>query len=248
MLSGAAEGFEISGALARQKAGQDLGEALGLSSSSITISASLDEALGDAEVLIDFTHPSVVKGNVLAALSRGVSVVVGTSGLGAEDFHEIESEALARGRGVIAAGNFSLTAALAKRFALLASDHIPHWELIDYAHGSKVDAPSGTVRELAESLGERNANQLIRPIDEVLGPREARGAQIGGTPVHSLRLPSYVVSFEALFGLPHERLTIRHDAGSGAEPYVGGALLAARRAAEVKGLIRGLDTLLFDAG
>jgi 4-hydroxy-tetrahydrodipicolinate reductase len=63
--------------------------------------------------------------------------------------------------------------------------------------------------------------------------------------VHSIRLPSYLVSFEAIFGLPDERLTIRHDSGSGAEPYVNGTLLAAKRAVTTRGLVRGLDTLLF---
>lgn len=70
---------------------------------------------------------------------------------------------------------------------------------------------------------------------------------VAGTQVHSLRLPGYVLAFETLFGLPDERLTIRHDAGSGAEPYIGGTLLAAERVLAVTGLVRGLDTLLFGA-
>ena len=248
ILTGQAQGFEISGALARAAAGRDLGEELGLPPASVAITSNLSQALAGAEVLIDYTSPSSVKGHALAALEAGVSVVIGTSGLTAEDYAELERVALAQGRGVVAAGNFSITAALAKHFALLASDHIPHWEVLDYASGSKVDAPSGTTRELAEALGDRNQNRLLRPIEEVIGPKEARGAQIGGTPVHSVRLPSYVVSFEALFGLPNERLTIRHDSGTGAEPYVGGTLLAAKRALGLRGLIRGLDTLLFAEG
>src|ERR1700726_4063302 len=70
---------------------------------------------------------------------------------------------------------------------------------------------------------------------------EARGATIEGTQVHSLRLPGYVIAFETIFGLPDERLSIRHDAGSGAGPYVSGTLLAARKVLEVSGLVRGLD-------
>ena len=245
ILSGQATGFEVSGALARSKAGQDLGAALGLAPAEVEIQANLADALEGADVLIDYTSAAVVKGHALTAIERGVAVVIGTSGLDAGDYAEIEAAALARGCGVVAAGNFSLTAALAKHFALLASDHLPHWEVIDYAKGQKEDAPSGTTRELAEALGARNDNKLLRPIEEVIGPHEARGAQVAGTPVHSIRLPGYVVSFEALFGLPNERLTIRHDSGAGAEPYVGGTLLAAKRAVETEGLIRGLDTLLF---
>jgi dihydrodipicolinate reductase len=83
-----------------------------------------------------------------------VAVVIGTSGLTAADFEEIDAAARDRGVGVIAAGNFSLTAAMAQAGALLAARHLPSWEVIDYASAGKPDAPSGTARELAERLGE----------------------------------------------------------------------------------------------
>ena len=238
--------FELVGAVARRAAGQDVGSALGREPSGVLICESIGEALGDhTDVLIDYTHPGVVRHNVEVALSGGVRAVIGTSGLTGESYEHIDRLAQDRGVGVIAAGNFSLTAALAKHFAGIAARHIPHWEIIDYAHGDKPDAPSGTTRELAEYLADISSNQLEYPVDQTLGERDARGATIGGTQVHSIRLPGYVISFETVFGLPNERLSIRHDAGSGAEPYVTGTLLAAQRAMEVRGLIRGLDTLLF---
>jgi 4-hydroxy-tetrahydrodipicolinate reductase len=86
------------------------------------------------------------------------------------------------------------------------------------------------------------------PIEELHGPQEARGATVGGTQVHSVRLPSFVVSTEVVFGLPGERLSIRHDAGDSPEPYVAGTLLAVRRAPALVGLTRGLDTLLLGSG
>jgi 4-hydroxy-tetrahydrodipicolinate reductase len=172
--------------------------------------------------------------------------VVGTSGLTAEDYAEIDRTATERKLGVIAAGNFSITAALLKHFAQIAAAYIPSWEIIDYAHADKVDAPSGTTRELAEELAKIAQNQLAVPLDNTIGPREARGASIAGTQVHSIRLSGYVIAFETIFGLPDERLTIRHDAGSGAEPYVAGTLLAATKVMTVTGLVRGLDRLLFD--
>jgi 4-hydroxy-tetrahydrodipicolinate reductase len=104
--------------------------------------------------------------------------------------------------------------------------------------------PSGTSRELAERLGQVRAPEIAFPIEDLHGPREARGATVAGSQVHSVRLPGFVVSTEVVFGLPDERLTIRHDAGGTPEPYVAGTLLAARRAPEVAGLIRGLDALL----
>jgi hypothetical protein len=112
-------------------------------------------------------------------------------------------------------------------------------------NADKPDAPSGTARELAEALGEVAQNQPAVPVERTHGSREARGACIAGTQVHWVRLPGIVLAFETIFGLPDERLTIRHDAGKGAEPYVNGTLLAVRRVMQVTGLVRGLDRLLF---
>jgi 4-hydroxy-tetrahydrodipicolinate reductase len=176
-----------------------------------------------------------------------VAVVVGTSGLTAADFEEIDAAARERGVGVVASGNFSLTAAMCQAGALLAARHLPQWEVIDYASAGKPDVPSGTARELAERLGEVRRPELGHPLDELHGPREARGATVGGAQVHSVRLPSFAVSTEVVFALPDERLSIRHDAGSSASPYVAGTLLAARAAPGRVGVTRGLDTLLLGA-
>lgn len=239
--------FQLVGAVARQKAGTDIGEILGKANVGIKVVASIEEALATpTDVLIDYTKPDVVKANVLYALDKGVRVVIGTSGLNANDYQEIVQHAESKKLGVVAAGNFSITAALAKHFALIASKYLPSWEIIDYASAGKIDAPSGTVLELAEELGNVAKNQLAVPIEQTFGAKETRGATIGGAQVHSLRLPSYVIAFETIFGLPDERLTIRHDAGTGAEPYVAGTLLAAKKVLEINGLVRGLDHLLFD--
>jgi 4-hydroxy-tetrahydrodipicolinate reductase len=145
---------------------------------------------------------------------------------------------------VVAAGNFSLTAALLLRSAVDAARHLGAWEVIDYASAGKPDAPSGTARELAERLHAVRDPALGVPIDEVLGEREARGATVAGTQVHSVRLPSFVVSTEVVFAAEGERLSIRHDAGETPAPYVAGTLLAVRAAPEQVGLVRGLDRLL----
>jgi|SRR5690242_3367127 len=202
------------------------------------------EGAGDVDVLIDYTSHDVVKMHTLVAVERGVGVVVGTSGLTAEDYDQIAAAAESRGVGVIAAGNFSITAALAQAAALLAAKHLPHWEIVDYASDTKPDAPSGTARELAERLGRVRRPEVAVPVEETAGERLARGATIEGTQVHSLRLPSFSVSTEIVFALPDERLSIRHDAGGSAGPYVAGTLLAARAVPQVRGLVRGLETLL----
>lgn len=199
-----------------------------------------------ADVLVDFTHASAVHANVRAALERGVGGVVGSSGLRAEDYAELDVLARKQGVGVVAAGNFSLAAALVLRFATEAARHFDTWEVIDYASAGKEDAPSGTARELAERLETVRRPVLEVPVEDVLGARDARGAAVAGTQVHSVRLPGFVVSTEVVFASGGERLTLRHDAGPTPEPYVAGTLLAIRAVPGLVGLTRGLDRILGD--
>lgn len=239
----AADDLELTAAVARSSAGSDLGTALGGAPLGVRVAGSVAEALDDVDVLIEYTSHESVGAHVHTALERGVHVVVGSSGLTAEDFAAIDTAARGRGLGVVAAGNFSLTAAMAQAAALLVARHLPHWEIVDYAGAGKRDVPSGTARELAERLGaQRTGPAPGRP--DVDGPREARGATIGGAQVHSLRVPGFLLATEVVFGLEDERLTIRSDAGPTATPYVAGTLLAARAVPGLVGLTRGLDTLL----
>jgi 4-hydroxy-tetrahydrodipicolinate reductase len=227
----AADDLELVAGVSRSAAGRD------------GVYASVAEALDAVatDVLVDYTAANAVRANVLAALERGVAVVVGSSGLTADDYDEVDAKARAAGVGAIAAGNFSLLAALLLRSAEQVARHVRAWEVVDYASATKPDVPSGTARELAERLGEA---QLGRPLDELIGPREARGATVAGTQVHSVRLPSFVVSTEVVFAATGERLSLRHDAGESAQPYVAGTLLAIRAVTDRVGLTRGLDSLL----
>ena len=145
---------------------------------------------------------------------------------------------------MVAAGNFSLTAAMLLRAAAHAARHLGAWEVIDFASAGKADAPSGTARELAERLDEVRPPEVGVPVADVVGPVGARGATVAGTQVHSVRLPSFVVSTEVVFAAEGERLTIRHDAGETPAPYVAGTLLAIRAVVGRVGLTRGLDRLL----
>lgn len=241
-----ADDLELVAAVAPNSAGRDIGEVLGRGPVGVEISADLAGALATpCDVLIDYTHPSAVMEHTLAGIAAGVAVVVGTSGLTAADYEKIAVAARAAGTGVIAAGNFALTAALLQHFALIAAEHIDHFEVIDYAGATKPDAPSGTAGELAERLGQVRRPAMEVSLDSMHGPREIRGADIGGVQTHALRLPSFTASVEIVFGIPGARLTMRHDAGDSAQPYVDGTLLAARRVRGVKGLLRGLDRLLF---
>jgi 4-hydroxy-tetrahydrodipicolinate reductase len=234
----------LKSAIARRAAGQDLGAALGREPLGVPVYADVADALDDVDVLVEFTSHHGAKELALAAIARGVAVVMGSSGMTAGDFAQVDAAAREAGVGAVAAGNFSLTAAMMLAGAELAARHIAHWEIVDYASATKPDAPSGTAQELAERLHEVRDAQVDLPVDQVAGRPEARGAAIAGSQVHSLRLPSFVVSTEVVFAAQDERLSIRHDAGSTPAPYVGGVLLAVRRARGHVGLVRGLDRLL----
>ena len=240
-----ADDLALVAAVARRHAGQKLGDVLGERRLTAPIFASATEALTlPCDVFVEYTNPGSAKANILAALEHGAHVVVGTSGLTDADYTQIDAVARERQRGVLACGNFALTMVLLQKFAVMAAKYIPQWEIIDYAYEGKPDAPSGTVRELAGQLGEVRQPALGLPLEQTVGMRETRGGTLAGTQVHAVRLPGFVLGAEVIFGMPDQTLTLRHNAGNSAKPYVDGALLAIRKVSGLIGLHRGLDTVL----
>ena len=242
---GASTDISLVAAVSRTQAGRRLDEVLGDPRVSCPIYACAEEALASrCDVFVEYTRPETAKANALAAVEHGAHVVVGTSGLTEQDYAEIDAAARAHGRGVLAVGNFALTVVLMQKFAEMAAKLIPQWEIIDYAHDDKVDAPSGTARELAARLSRVRRPEPTVTVEQTVGQREARGATLAGSQVHSVRLPGFVISAEVVFGMPDQRLAIRHDSGSSARPYVDGALIAIRHVSTLLGVHRGLDTVL----
>jgi 4-hydroxy-tetrahydrodipicolinate reductase len=231
--------------VSRRHAGQDLGEVLGLGALNIPLFGDISSALAvDSDILFEYTKPDSGKSNVLKALEGGRNVIIGTSGLTTTDYAEIEAMALKLNRSVLAVGNFAMTVVLLEKFAEMAAKYLDHWEILDFAHADKIDAPSGTARELAEKLSHIKESKKDIALDKIRGAVESRGADLQGTQVHSIRLPGYVIGIEAHFGKDDERLVLRHESGSSARPYVDGAMLAIRNLAKVRGLQRGLDKIL----
>ncbi|HEU0296654.1 MAG TPA: 4-hydroxy-tetrahydrodipicolinate reductase [Anaerolineales bacterium] len=232
-------------AVSRTHAGQVLGDVLAEPRLTCPIFANAEEALAKpCDMFFEFTKPDVAKSNVLTALEGGAHVVIGTSGLTDADYDEIAAAAEGHQRGVLAVGNFALTVVLLQKFAEIAARFIPQWEIIDYAHDDKKDSPSGTVRELAYRLSKVRDSKLTVPLEQTQGVPETRGARMSGSQVHSVRLPGYTISAEVIFGMPDQKLTIRHDSGTSAQPYMDGALLAIRKVNTFVGLRRGLDSIL----
>ena len=232
-----ARDLTLCAAVGKRGVGQSLG--------GIAVDGDLKSALAHAkaDVVIDYTHPDVVKDHVRQAVAAGCHVVIGTSGLSDADYIEIDGWARAQGVGVFAAGNFSLTAALLQHFAVVAAQQMPHWEILDYAADTKPDAPSGTARELAYQLAQVAKPEWSVPVELTKGLKEARGAALNGSQMHSVRVPGYYSAVQAVFGAAGERLELHHESTSYA-PYVTGTLLAARKVSGFKGLKRGMSMLL----
>ena len=240
------KGMQLAGGLSRFNKQENLAEILDFGNDEIPLFGTIEEALEqvDFDVLVEFTKPDIAKKNILSALNKGKKVVVGTSGLTNEDYTEIEKAANDNNTSVLAAGNFAITAALLFKFASIAAQYIPNYELIDYASQNKVDAPSGSVAELAHRLSGIQQSNITVPVKDTIGSKETRGADIEGVQVHAVRLPGHVLGIEAIFGMPDEKLILRHDAGNSAEPYVKGAILAIEKVSTFKGLKRGLDAVM----
>lgn len=232
-------------AISRTHAQNNLGDVLNESSINCPIYATAKEALSHpCDVFFEYTKPDIAKFNVLSALEHSANVVIGTSGLTDEDYAEITTASEKYKKGVLAVGNFALTVVLLQKFAEVAAKYIPQWEIIDYASDKKKDTPSGTVQELVHRLSSIRTSELTVPIEQNQGVTETRGARINGSQVHSIRLPSYSISAEIIFAMPDQKLSIRHDSGSSAQPYIDGALLAIRKVNGLVGLHRGLDKVL----
>jgi 4-hydroxy-tetrahydrodipicolinate reductase len=240
-----AEDLELVGAVSRTEAGRSLAEVLNDARLAVPIHASAAQALQTpCDIFVDYTSPESVEAHVLAAIASGAHVVIGTSGVTEDQFGKIDNAARQRGVGALAVGNFAITAVLLQHFAEIAAKHLPAWEIIEYGPSRKPDAPSGTARQLANRLASIRRPETDVPIERTQGMREARGASFEGSQIHSVRLPGFVSSVEILFGLPDERLSIRHDSGSGAGPYIAGTLLAIREVNGFTGLKRGLDSVM----
>lgn len=208
-----------------------------------TLAEALDAA--DVDVLVDFTQPNVVAGNLSVALPRGVDCVVGTTGLSNETLEGLAASA-APGTCLFYAPNFTTGAVLMMEFAKAAAPYFPEAEVIEYHHCNKKDAPSGTAVRTAEIIAEARAPRVSEAPGretEIAGAEGARGALIDGVPIHSVRSMGFVASQEVIFGSLGQTLTIRHDSWDRTS-YMPGVLLGIRSVGNRDGLIVGLENFM----
>lgn len=199
-----------------------------------------------AQVAVDFTVPSATEGNVHALVDAGVHLVVGTTGWTDESLARVHDHLADRpGVGVLVAPNFALGAVLAMAFAARAARWFESVEVIELHHPDKVDAPSGTARHTASAIAAARAAAGVGPVPDATTQalEGARGADVDGIRVHSVRLRGLVAHEEILLGNAGEQLTIRHDSFDRVS-FMPGVLLAVRQVGSRPGLTVGLDQLL----
>lgn len=213
-------------------AGVDAGDALAQFANSQT------------QVVVDFTHPDVVMDNLKFLIESGINAVVGTTGFTDERIAQVEQWLAAKPEvAVLIAPNFAIGAVLSMQFAKQAARFFESVEVIELHHPHKADAPSGTAVRTARLIAEARKGLPPNPDATSTGLEGARGADVDGIPVHSIRLSGLVAHQEILFGTQGETLTIRHDSLDRTS-FVPGVLLGVRHVHERPGLTVGIEPLL----
>jgi 4-hydroxy-tetrahydrodipicolinate reductase len=239
------EDMMIVAALGRaNQIGRDAGEVAGTGAVKVKITESLDEALSaGTDVLVDFAPGAAAVAHARAAITSGVSPVIGGTGMSSQEINELTGFCEARRVGAVIAPNFAIGAVLMMEFSRQAARYFPHVEIIELHHDRKRDAPSGTAVKTASLIA---AGRVISPAPAVTEEEivaGARGGRAEGVRVHSVRLPGLVAHQEVIFGGPGQTLTIRHDSIN-EESFMPGLLLAVRKVRSLPGLVYGLEKLL----
>jgi 4-hydroxy-tetrahydrodipicolinate reductase len=206
-----------------------------------TLEAALERS--QPEVVIDFTHATATLPFARAALPRGVSMVIGTTGLPQEHIAEIEALSKQHRVGCVLAPNFALSAVLLMYLARLAAPYFDHVEVIELHHDQKRDAPSGTALATALQMAQARGRPFVLPVTEKETVPGTRGGAVEGVAIHSVRLPGLVAHQEVVFGAQGQTLTLRQDSTS-RESFLPGILLAVKQVRSLDRLVVGLEPLL----
>ena len=226
--------------------GMDVGFVVGVPRVGVDITGPLDTEFlrgSRADVLVDFTNPQSVLKNAKTAIIAGVVPVIGTTGLDEAEIDEIRALVKKENVGAFLAPNFAIGAILMMRFARETAKYFPNVDIIELHHDQKLDAPSGTAIKTAEVMLEVREPMVQGHPNEYEKIPGARGADIGGIHIHSVRLPGLIAHQEVIFGGLGQSLIIRHDAFS-RETYMPGVMLAIRKATELTDLVIGLENFL----
>lgn len=199
-----------------------------------------------AEVVVDFTTPAAVMGNLEFCIGHGIHCVVGTTGFDEERYEQVRRWcADAEGVGVLIAPNFAISAVLTMAFAKQAARFFESAEVVEFHHPNKLDAPSGTAVKTAQGIARARREAGMGPMPDATEQslEGARGTSVDGVPVHAVRMTGMVAHEEVIFGTTDQSLTIRQDS-YGRESFVPGVLTGVREVAGHPGMTVGLDAYL----
>ncbi|MDR3563558.1 MAG: 4-hydroxy-tetrahydrodipicolinate reductase [Negativicutes bacterium] len=223
----------------------DVGELIGVGKIGVIVGNDLQTVISETkpQVMVDFTAPEAVMPNIRTAIQNGVCPVIGTTGLSPANVEEVRGLCNRHKVNAIIAPNFSVGAILMMQLAVEAAKYFPQVEIIEMHHDQKLDAPSGTALRTAQLIADKRGHIKQGHPDEVEKLDGARGAELAGIRLHSVRLPGYVAHQEVIFGGLGQTLTLRHDSIS-RESFIPGVVLACKRVLTVDGLVHGLEHIL----
>lgn len=195
-----------------------------------------------ADVVIDFTHPSAGFQNTKTILTAGAHPVIGTTGFSPEQILELQKLAQQKKLGGIIAPNFSIAAILMMQYACDAAKYFPHVEIIEMHHDAKADSPSGTAIKTAEMLAA--VKQKVKPkVQDKAILANSRGAVLEDIHIHAVRLPGIVADQQVIFGGLGETFTLSHRTLN-REAFMPGVILACKKVVTLNQLVYGLEHIL----
>ncbi|WP_316569804.1 4-hydroxy-tetrahydrodipicolinate reductase [Neobacillus sp. YIM B06451] len=244
-LAAETNGFELVAVLDRKNDGRKLGEIGHFPLPEVPVYSDIEECLQSvkADVLVDLTVPEAGMHHARTALVHNVRPVIGTTGFSTEDLEELKELSAEKGIGCIIAPNFAIGAILMMKFAKMAAKYFENVEIIEMHHDKKLDAPSGTAIKTAQLISEeREARKQGHPDEKETLPG-ARGADIEGMKIHSVRLPGLIAHQEVLFGSDGQTLKIRHDSYTRAS-FMSGVKTAVETVMKIDSFVYGLENIM----
>ena len=237
----AAEDMVLVGATCRTPRGDALPTPAGEVPLSTDLASMLDAT--NPDVMVEFTHAEACMEAAPLAADRGIHMVLGASGLNAEQLQQLDTMSREHGVGIIVAPNFALGAVVLKKLAEQAAAFFDYVDVVEAHHEMKIDSPSGFSMAIARGMRDQRDSDFQRNETTVHHLPETRGGDIGGAGIHSLRLPGRSAHHEVIFGAAGQTLSIRHDT-LGRDCYMPGVLRCVREAVNRPGLTVGLETVL----
>lgn len=239
------ENYELVGVLDRKHDGKTLSEVEGLPSADVLIYTDIHKCFEDQKpnVLIDLTTPEVGMEHTLTALEFGIRPVVGTTGFSSGDIEKLQGICNQTGLGCIIAPNFAVGAVLMMKFSQMAAKYFNDVEIIELHHDQKLDAPSGTAVKTAEMISTIREGKKQGHPNEKETLTGARGAEIDGMHIHSVRLPGLIAHQQVMFGSDGQTLTIRHDSYNRAS-FMSGVKLAVDHVLANNTFVYGLENII----